>query len=206
MKTYMFCLVMSFIFTVLPAQETSKTRLLKKEQAIELAKMLAREDVFLEGPDVKFAPETIGKFFKKEVYEQMRGNPFMGYYFEEGGRYVGSKTKTIWIDIIAGLSGTKPWHNMIRQAMEKLAETKGYVFDSEAPNRLGFYVIQVHPEKTKTSHPGIVVEMYIQNRDNGTVLYTRQYEGDLKGPESAVVTVCDYMYFLIEHEMKDKRE
>jgi len=173
---------------------------------MELARMLAREDPFLEGPDVKYAPDTIGKFFKKEIYEGLRGNPFMGYYLEDGGGYTGSKTKTIWIDVLAGFEETKPWHQVIRSAMEKLAEVKGYKLDKNSPNRVGFYAIQVHPEKTKTSHPGIVAEIYIQNRDNGSVLYTRQYEGDLKGPEAAIVTLCDFIFFSIENKPKTRKE
>ncbi len=188
------------------AQEAGQKTVLKREQAMELAKMLAREDPFLEAPDVRMAPETIGKFFKKEIYAGLKGNPFMGYYYEEGGKYLGSKQKTIWIDVLSGLETTKPYHRVIRSAMEKLAEAKGYRLDKDSPNRVGIYAIQVHPEKTKTTHPGIIAEIYIQNRENGTVLYTRQYEGDLSGPEAAIVTVCDYIYYFIGLEPKAERK
>lgn len=190
----------------LTAQTEEAKKLLNEKQAMELAKVLAREDPFLEGPDMKFAPESIGKFFKKEIYTHLKGNPFMGYYHEEGGAYKGSKQKTIWLDVVSGFEKTKPWHKVIRKAMEKLAEVKGYKLEPESPNRVGLYAITVHPEKTKTSHPGIVAEIYIQNRENGSVLYTRQYEGNLKGPEAAILSVCDYIYYLIENEKKLGKE
>ena len=199
----MVVLLLMSLVVALPSRDTGENKgILSREQALELARMLAREDAFLEGPDVKYAPETIGRFFKKEVYERLKGNPFMGYYFEEGGRYSGAKTRTLWVDVISGISETRPWHKMVRRALERLAETKGYGFDRNSPNRVGIYLIQVHPKKTKTSHPGIVAEIYLQNRGNGSVLYTRQYEGDLRGPEAAAVTICDYIYFLMEQELK----
>lgn len=194
-------LIFCFFFSAYAAEEK---KALTKEQAMELAKVLARQDPFLSGPDVKHAPETIGKFFKKEIYEGLRGNPFMGYYYEEGGKYTGEPTKTYWIDVVSGLDSAKGYIKVIESAFEKLAETNGFQTDPNSPNRIGFFAIQVHPAKTETTHPGIVAEMYIQNRKNGTVLYTRQYEGNLKGPEAAIVDVCDYAFFLIDNEMKKK--
>ena len=53
----MVVLLLMSLVVALPSRDTGENKgILSREQALELARMLAREDAFLEGPDVKYAP------------------------------------------------------------------------------------------------------------------------------------------------------
>ncbi len=174
MKTSVFLIaVMMFALPIFAQENTG----LNDEEKEALIKLVFTPKPFAESADVRQYPETL-VLFKKHIYEQMKGNIFLGYNFNEG---VSVDTKEVQFVHLGSLKGLEKYKASFLEVMKRAWENEGFKFVENSHIQMGVAIVSVVPEKTDESFPGLVLEYYFRNTKQNKAFYSRIYSGKLKG-------------------------
>ncbi|MBN1199208.1 MAG: hypothetical protein JXA23_07640, partial [Bacteroidales bacterium] len=157
---------------------------LTDEQKLELAKVVFTPHEFLKSPDVKYYPETVGKFFTTPIYEKMTGNIYLGYSYSEGIVFEGNR---VGIDKLKVLEDTEPYKKLFVERVLKVTQQNGIEITTENTRfKMGICLVSVAPETTDETYAGLVAEMYINDTETKRTLFRRFYAGKRDGLELAM--------------------
>jgi hypothetical protein len=157
-KTILFSFLIFLMGAILVSQEKDTSGLNEKDKEA-LVKLVFTPKSFMESADVRLYPETL-VLFKKNIYEKMKGNLFLGYQFDDG---VSLDTKEVQFVHLGCLKGLEKYKEPFIEVMKRAWESEGYRFVDESHIKMGVALVSVVPEKTDESFPGLVIECYFQN-------------------------------------------
>ena len=140
--------------------------------AAALWKQLDIREPFLDSLEARQEPQSLFRFFGKQDYEQLRGNPALGYFATGGFRWVG--TRIAW----QGLRPVTPDAAAVAEqawdaAFRAIAKRHGWQVDPRAPIRAkGACVGCVAEPSAREPQRGVCIE-FQPNRDTPVSLLPR---------------------------------
>ena len=138
--------------------------------AAALWKQLDIREPFLDSLEARQEPQSLFRFFGKQDYEQLRGNPALGYFATGGFRWVG--TRIAW----QGLRPVTPDAAAVAEqawdaAFRAIAKRHGWQVDPRAPIRAkGACVGCVAEPSAREPQRGVCIEFQLTS-PTGTLLY-----------------------------------
>ena len=158
---------------------------LTKEQKKKLVKLVFTERPFLKAPDLKYYPETCNNFFTNEIYKVLKGNMFLGYYYDEGFKFSGKK---IFLKLMKFTNDTVKIKKDYRNIFIKVFEKIGYKLDDKNSNFvLQMCVVSYTGKLTKKSYPNVVIEYMLYNKKLDKSFFRRSYSGKKEGLKYAII-------------------
>jgi hypothetical protein len=156
-----------------PAQPPAQW--LTSKQAHSVVERLAEREPFLASIEARTHPETLGRFFGKREYESLRGNPILGFWQDEGFKWVGQKVR--WRGIVAAgdhrtaAITTRAWDAAFRHVARKY----GLAIERRAPMVItGACVAAVLEPGPEEPNRGVVLEIRVDG-PGGAFLYRFGY-------------------------------
>ena len=152
---------------------------LNKKQKIQLLKDIIKRRPFLRSSsDVKLKKFTIGKFFNMEIYKKLEGNDILGYEHDEGFK---NESSSVFIRTIRTNSKTAPFRQQFIRSLNNIIRVKKVRISKVSRIEMGIGLLDVEPEKTSSSLPGALVEIYFKNKRSGKYFYYRFSTGKSSG-------------------------
>jgi len=181
----------------IPIYSDVKDNLMKQinnfEYLTEKQKIRIIKDVVMRGPflkksaDIKFRPETIGKFFNEKIYKKLKGNDILGYQYDDG---FSRESDTVCLKIMRFFNGTKKFKNVFLKAIDIVFHKYGIRRNLNSNIELGIALLDVESEKSSRSLPGCMIEYYLKNRRTGKFFFHRLGTGNSKGVKFAFFEIA----------------
>jgi hypothetical protein len=161
---------------------------LTKKQKIRIIKDVVMRGPFLKkSADIKFHPETIGKFFNEKIYKKLKGNDILGYQFDDG---FSGESATVCLKILKFFNGAKKFRGDFLKAVDKVFQKYGIKKSKKSNIELGIALLDVEPEKSERSLPGCMIEYYLKNRKTGKFFFHRLGTGNSRGIKFAFYEIA----------------
>lgn len=152
---------------------------LNKKQKIQLLKDIIKRRPFLRSSsDVKLKKFTIGEFFNMEIYKKLEGNDILGYEHDEGFK---NESSSVFIRTIRTNNKTAPFRQRFIRSLNNIIRVKKVRISKVSRIEMGVGLLDVEPEKTSSSLPGALVEIYFKNKSSGKYFYYRFSTGKSSG-------------------------
>jgi hypothetical protein len=132
-------------------------------QAARIVERLGAREPFIGSPETRRHSESLGRFFRQEDYETLRGNPVYGYWSESGFRWTG--VRVAWDGIVAASPSSRPIRRRAWDAaFAYVARKHGLTVDRRAPVRVrGACVAAVIEPSLEEPNRGVVMEIRIDS-------------------------------------------
>jgi len=153
-----------------------------KQGVAYIARLSAAKPFLKDSSDVLLEPKSLNRFFTDKIYQQLKGNAYFGYSYDEGFTCCGSSE--IAISEIRDLTGATG--EAYRFALEQSLEAAGYKLNPKAACQIGIGIVGRETEETKGTLPGIMVEAYIRNASTKKSYFIRFGSGSPRGIAAAI--------------------
>ena len=168
---------------------------LNEQQKIRLLKDIVETKFFLEaGSDVKMKKFTIGKFFNKEIYKKLKGNDILGYEHDGGFR---CESDTVFIKTIRTIKKTSPYRSDFFRSLKKNLKDKKIQLSKSSVTEIGIALLDVEKNKSPSTMPGALVEVYFKNRRSGKYFYYRFGTGKRSGYKNAFGDIWSIIFSIL---------
>ena len=136
---------------------------LTNEQAGRLIDRLLEREAFWPRGFQAARPETLNRFFDRDDYQVLRGNPFLGYWNSGAFRWVGRRIA--WGGIAAGTGDARAISSRAwRLAFDLVARQRGLVVDGGATIRVSGACVAANLQPSEErGPPGVVVELLVES-------------------------------------------
>jgi hypothetical protein len=170
---------------------------LTDEEKRKLAELLSTMGPFLESPEAKNEPASLGHLFTQEIYKKLQGNFVWGYLYNQGVKIEGSE---IGIDVIKGIDGTQEYIQRISSYIKSALQESGYRINPEARYRMGICVVYVQKEFVREPYscPGVVSEVYFSDRIKKKGFFYRFSIGKKEGLEQGLEVYGKFVVHIME--------
>jgi hypothetical protein len=124
-------------------------------------------------------PDTLNLFFTDKIYRRLKGNPFVGYLFDEG---VTIRSNRFCLNIDAP-PAFKKYTAIFRDLLEKTTSPV-YRLDFSAPSpgcTLHLFIVDINPEKSRGLIPSITLEMALKDNTQNRAFFIRFSTGHADG-------------------------
>lgn len=183
LRYILFMLFMFFIFitsNLFPQKNDNPFSKLSRGDKEQLIKLITDARPFLEtAVDVRYE-HTLNLFFNRKIYLKLKGNPFLGYVFDEGISIKGNRIK---VDCFKSRSGLEPYRRIFERLFrEMIRENKRdccrVVLDEKSPYSLGIFIADVTPKKQDKLIPSVTIELYIKDNRTNRAFFKRFSTGN----------------------------
>jgi hypothetical protein len=147
----------------------------------ELARMGAKKPFLSDSPDVYLEPESLNRFFTKDIYRKLEGNAYFGYRFDEGFACPKAEVRIEDVRDLTSVAGAA-----YRLALEQALAAAKYRVKPDAACQIGVCVVGVETRETGKTLPGVMVEAYLRNPSKKKSFFIRYGAGSPKGLAAAM--------------------
>ncbi len=152
---------------------------LNEKQKIRILKdVIERGPFYKKSADLKYRPETIGKFFNEKIYKNLIGNDILGFIFDKGFHL---NDKNLRISAVKFFNGTTKYKAGFMTGLMSIFKRFKIIVKKDAGCELGVAVLDINEKGSEKSLPGITVEYYLKNLKTGKYLFHRFGTGSRKG-------------------------
>lgn len=172
-------------------EKVNPLRLLSGRSQARLMRLLYDFKPFLEtAVDVNY-PATLNLFFSGHIYRRLKGNPFVGYLFDQG---VALKSNRIKLEIDAP-PGLEKYADIFRDILEhhnqdlkkRVSPFYHLNFAAPAPDyTLHIHIVDVNPERSSKLIPSLTLEMALEEQASRKSFYIRFSTGHAAGLFEAI--------------------
>jgi hypothetical protein len=174
-----------FLFTIVaiasPVALSGEDKVDVRSYMAELARMGAKKPFLSDSPDVYLEPESLNRFFTKDIYRKLEGNAYFGYRFDEGFT---CKTAEVRIEDIKDL--TRNTGAAYRLALQRALADSGFTVKPKAACQIVICIVGVESRETDRTLPGVMVEAYLRNSSKKKSFFIRYGAGSPKGLAAAL--------------------
>ena len=124
-------------------------------------------------------PDTLNLFFTDKIYRRLKGNPFVGYLFDEG---VMIRSNRFCLNVDAP-QAFKKYTAIFRDLLEKTTSPV-YRLDFSAPSpdyTLHLFIVDINPGKSRSLIPSITLEMALKEHAQNRAFFIRFSTGHADG-------------------------
>jgi len=138
--------------------------------AAALWQQLDIREPFLASMEARREPQSLFRFFGRQDYEKLRGNPGLGYFAAGGFRWVGTRIAWQGLRPVTPDAATVP-EQAWDAAFQEIAHRHGWQVDPRAPIRVrGACVGCVAEPSAREPERGVCIELQVTS-PTGTLLY-----------------------------------
>lgn len=152
---------------------------LSKKNKIKLA-MLLLPNSFLLSREYKEYKWTLYRFFKEKIYDELTGNPYLGYDYDEGLKYKGNKIQIEVLRTTLKFNG-KGYEQLFGKILRKVLKKNEYKEEKNCRYKLGICIVNVNEEFGKDKAPWVWVELYIRDSELKKTYFLRYSVASKKG-------------------------
>lgn len=197
---FLFCSI-TFLFSLplLAGKITEKDLIdnLPPDQKLYYLAVATLSRPFLQdSPDVIKEKSSLYQFFSQKIYEKLKGNYFLGYIYDEGFSFAGDE---IQLDIVKGTYKTKKFLKAFKEAGRISAGKNKIKLVKNSSYGIGVALVGVQFTKTKSSLPGVMLEVYLTNRKTGKTLFYRFGTGNKGGLDKAMIDAWDIIFNIVKN-------
>ena len=155
---------------------------LSKQDQQDFLKLYYSDSPFSTSPDMK-VKSTLYLFFTKPIYDKLAGNIFKGWKYDEGFQFHGNG---ISIERITGTKKADPYVVSLFNEIKKTLQAQEITFDGASSYKLGLSIVDVMPQKTKYTLPGITCEFFLCDTKTKKSFFYRFSTGAGRGVEASL--------------------
>lgn len=162
-----------------------------------LKRVLASRERFLDSSQPKAFPETLYRFFRKEQYELMEGNPILGYFYVDKGFRWPSDVKTVQFQGCFGINEAQSiraqaYRLAIASALRHMGMSLG-----PSPIKVKGCAVSMSTSNNPQEPQGVWMEIQVAS-PNGSVFYRlgigKKTVGDSLGADLESTLRFAYVY------------
>ena len=152
-----------------------------KEGMAFVGRMSAKKPFLKDSSDILLEPKSLNQFFTDRIYQNLEGNAYFGYQWDEGFTCNGSEVS---IEEIKDLTGTAG--EAYRLALEQSLAADDYKINPNAVCQIGLAIVGVELKETGRTLPGVMVEAYLRNSSTKKSFFFRFGAGSPRGLAAAM--------------------
>lgn len=163
-------------------------RHLPQLQKSRLIRLLYDFKPFLQtAADVNY-PQTLNLFFTDSVYRRLKGNPFLGYLFDEGVNFRPAHV-CLTVD---GAEHLKKYSGILNEIL--LQYNRSLRFSKQAPFTLRLFIVDITPKKSRDLIPSITLEVALRDNRSQKSFFIRFSTGHAEGLFEALQLAVKRIY------------
>jgi hypothetical protein len=137
---------------------------------VELWRALGVREPFLRSREAREEPQSLGRFFGREDYPRLEGNPALGFYASGGFHWVGKRVAWKGVRAVTPDASKVP-DRLWEEAFLALARKRGWKEDPKAPIQIkGACVGAVLVPSAREPEVGVCLEVQVTS-PSGTLLF-----------------------------------
>jgi hypothetical protein len=198
MKSPIIPLLLLLLCAPCPADQGQKRgqnplRHLPRLQKSRLIRLLYDFKPFLQiAADVNY-PQTLNLFFTGSVYRRLKGNPFLGYLFDEGVNF----RPTHVCLTVDGADHLKKYTGILNEILVEY--NRSLRFSKQAPFSLHLFIVDITPHKSRGLIPSITLEVALRDNRSKKSFFIRFSTGHAGGLFEALQLAVKRIYINLSY-------